>query len=45
MAVLSYRLVSYWLPVAAGLGPAIGMLRGQRRLSVDPSHRELEAAA
>jgi uncharacterized protein (TIRG00374 family) len=29
VAVLSYRLVSYWLPVVAGLGPAIGMLRGR----------------
>lgn len=28
MAVLSYRLVSYWLPVALGIGPALGMLRG-----------------
>ena len=29
MAVLSYRLVSYWLPVAVGIGPALGMLRGR----------------
>lgn len=28
VAVLAYRLVSYWLPVAVGLGPAIRLLRG-----------------
>jgi hypothetical protein len=27
IAVLSYRMVSHWLPVAVGLPPAIGMLR------------------
>jgi len=30
VAVLCYRLVSYWLPVAAGAGPALGLLRGHR---------------
>jgi hypothetical protein len=46
MAVLAYRLVSYWLPVAVGIGPALGMLRG--RSSPDGDHRparELEAVA
>ena len=46
MAVLSYRLVSYWLPVALGIGPALGMLRG--RPSPVEDHRsagELEAVA
>jgi uncharacterized membrane protein YbhN (UPF0104 family) len=46
MAVLSYRLVSYWLPVAVGIGPALGMLRG--RPSPAEDHRvagELEAVA
>ncbi|MPZ53582.1 MAG: flippase-like domain-containing protein [Acidimicrobiia bacterium] len=28
VAVLAYRLVSYWLPVAVGLAPAIRLLRG-----------------
>jgi uncharacterized membrane protein YbhN (UPF0104 family) len=28
VAVLCYRLVSYWLPVAAGVGPGLRMLRG-----------------
>jgi uncharacterized membrane protein YbhN (UPF0104 family) len=46
VAVLCYRLISYWLPVAAGAGPALGLLRGNRspaaasRLGV-----ELEVAA
>lgn len=46
VAVLSYRLVSYWLPVALGIGPALGMLRGQPSPVED--HRstgELEAVA
>ena len=46
MAVLSYRLVSYWLPVALGIGPALGMLRD--RPSPVEDHRaasELEAVA
>ena len=46
MAVLSYRLVSYWLPVALGIGPALGMLRG--RPSPVEDHRaasEFEAVA
>ncbi|MET0696502.1 MAG: lysylphosphatidylglycerol synthase transmembrane domain-containing protein [Acidimicrobiia bacterium] len=46
MAVLSYRLISYWLPVAIGIGPALGMLRG--RPSPVEDHRaasELEAVA
>lgn len=29
VAVLCYRLVSYWLPVAVGIGPALRMLRGR----------------
>jgi hypothetical protein len=29
-AVLSYRIISYWLPVAAGAVPGLGMLRGGR---------------
>lgn len=28
VAVLSYRLISYWLPVAAGIVPGLAMLRG-----------------
>jgi uncharacterized membrane protein YbhN (UPF0104 family) len=28
VAVLSYRLVSYWLPVIAGIAPGLAMLRG-----------------
>lgn len=31
LAVLSYRLVSYWLPVIAGLVPAAGALKGSGR--------------
>jgi hypothetical protein len=27
--VLCYRLISYWLPVAAGIGPGLRMLRGR----------------
>jgi hypothetical protein len=46
MAVLSYRLVSYWLPVAAGLGPAIGMLRGRPSATLAHlSDRQPEAAS
>lgn len=46
MAVLSYRLVSYWLPVVAGLGPAVGMLRGHPARRHDHGARlELEAVA
>ncbi len=46
MAVLAYRLVSYWLPVVAGLGPAIGMLRGSTSSALDPRPgQELEAVA
>jgi uncharacterized membrane protein YbhN (UPF0104 family) len=46
MAVLSYRLISYWLPVAAGLGPAIGMLRAQAsRTDVQEEQRHFEEAA
>ena len=45
MAVLSYRLVSYWLPVAVGIGPALGMLRGRRAPAEDQRARELEAVA
>jgi uncharacterized membrane protein YbhN (UPF0104 family) len=46
MAVLSYRLVSYWLPVALGIGPALGLLRG-RPSPVDDRRGagELEAVA
>ena len=29
VAVLCYRLVSYWLPVAVGVGPGLSMLRGR----------------
>jgi len=45
MAVLSYRLVSYWLPVAVGIGPALDMLRGRRVPAEDQRARELEAVA
>jgi uncharacterized protein (TIRG00374 family) len=46
MAVLSYRLISYWLPVAAGLVPAVGMLRAQpSRAGSQQPERDLEAAA
>ncbi|HEU5113643.1 MAG TPA: lysylphosphatidylglycerol synthase transmembrane domain-containing protein [Acidimicrobiia bacterium] len=46
MAVLSYRLVSYWLPVAVGIGPALGMLRGRTTNVEDhPAARELEVVA
>jgi hypothetical protein len=34
VAVLSYRLVSYWLPVAAGLVPGLAMLRGGPREAI-----------
>ena len=45
-AGLSYRLVSYWLPVVAGLGPAVGMLRGHPARRHDHGARlELEAVA
>ena len=46
VAVLCYRLVSYWLPVAVGAGPALQMLRV--RSSTTPAAQtdlELEAAA
>jgi len=46
MAVLSYRLVSYWLPVAVGVGPALGMLRGRVSDAEERrADRELEAVA
>jgi len=46
MAVLSYRLVSYWLPVAVGIGPALGMLRRRPSPAEDRrAARELEAVA
>jgi uncharacterized protein (TIRG00374 family) len=46
MAVLAYRLVSYWLPVAVGIGPALGMLRGRPSPAEDHrAARELEAVA
>jgi uncharacterized membrane protein YbhN (UPF0104 family) len=46
MAVISYRLVSYWLPVAVGIAPALGMLRGRPSpTGEDRSARELEAVA
>ncbi|HWL50655.1 MAG TPA: lysylphosphatidylglycerol synthase transmembrane domain-containing protein [Acidimicrobiia bacterium] len=46
MAVLAYRLVSYWLPVAVGIGPALGMLRGRSSpVEDDRAARELEAVA
>jgi len=46
MAVLSYRLVSYWLPVAVGVGPALGMLRGPVSAANEQhADRELEAVA
>ena len=46
MAVLAYRLISYWLPVAAGIGPALGMLRGRPSpVEDDRAGRELEAVA
>jgi uncharacterized membrane protein YbhN (UPF0104 family) len=46
MAVLSYRLVSYWLPVALGVGPALGMLRESASAANERSADcELEAVA
>ena len=30
VAVLAYRLISHWLPVAAGLPPAIALMRAHR---------------
>jgi len=46
MAVLSYRLVSYWLPVAVGVGPALAMLRGNVSAANERhADRELEAVA
>lgn len=44
LAVLCYRLVSYWLPVAAGAGPALGMLRLRRISSATVAGPELEVA-
>jgi hypothetical protein len=45
VAVLCYRLVSYWLPVAAGAGPALGMLRVRRISRETLAGAELEVAA
>jgi hypothetical protein len=45
VAVLCYRLVSYWLPVAAGAWPAVGMLRVRRLSSETFAGAELEVAA
>jgi uncharacterized membrane protein YbhN (UPF0104 family) len=46
VAVLAYRLVSHWLPVAAGLGPAIAMLRRQPSKVADRrAALELQAVA
>jgi len=46
VAVLCYRLVSYWLPVAAGAGPALRMLRGRRSAGATAqSDHVLEAVA
>jgi hypothetical protein len=44
VAVLCYRLVSYWLPVAAGAGPALGMLRVRRISRETVAGPELEVA-
>jgi uncharacterized membrane protein YbhN (UPF0104 family) len=44
VAVLSYRLVSYWLPVAAGLGPALRMFR-ERPTSAVVERPTLEVVA
>ena len=44
VAVLSYRLISYWLPVAAGLGPGLKMLRS-RPTPEAIAARSLEAVA
>ena len=46
VAVLSYRLVSYWLPVAAGAGPGLQMLRTRSSsIATEQTDLELEAAA
>jgi uncharacterized membrane protein YbhN (UPF0104 family) len=46
VAVLSYRLVSYWLPVAVGVGPALGMLRSSASAADERRvDRELEGVA
>lgn len=34
-AVLTYRLTSFWLPVTAGIVPALTSLAGQRRASIE----------
>ncbi len=44
VAVLSYRLISYWLPVAAGLAPGLRMLRSRPRAETVEALR-LEAVA
>jgi uncharacterized membrane protein YbhN (UPF0104 family) len=45
VAVLCYRLVSYWLPVAAGLGLGLKMLRSRPGPEPDLKSRRLEAVA
>jgi hypothetical protein len=45
VAVLCYRLISYWLPVAAGLAPGLRMLRGRATpISVERCDRHLQVA-
>jgi uncharacterized membrane protein YbhN (UPF0104 family) len=45
VAVLCYRLVSYWLPVAAGLGMGLRMLRSRPGPEGAHEARRLEAVA
>ncbi len=43
VAVLAYRLVSHWLPVAAGLPPAIFMMRTHRSIASRTTGSEVAA--
>jgi hypothetical protein len=45
VAVLCYRLVSYWLPVAAGLGTGLRMLKSRPGPEAALEARRLEVVA